>query len=229
MDDDDGWLRGADGTVNATLENLRDLQSSCQDPAEDVEDLEDRLRSFFMDDSNYRGVETGNEFDASILDPDAFIAQMKDALGLDSSSSSVCSEEASTDWEEAEEDRHASRIPSGRTIEGGETTEDSDDDDEEFYREYGQRLKEELRQGMTSIHPGMDVQREDGKKVSEQEERHFQGVDSSQDLEWKTVENLLASYASQNGLPGPVSNFAGLFNIAVPDPEEEKGEEEATN
>ena len=37
------------------------------------------------------------------------------------------------------------------------------------------------------------------------------------DLDLNLVENLLASYAGQQGLPGPASNLAGLMGISLPD------------
>ena len=37
------------------------------------------------------------------------------------------------------------------------------------------------------------------------------------DLDLNMVENLLASYAGQQGLPGPASNLAGLMGISLPD------------
>ena len=37
------------------------------------------------------------------------------------------------------------------------------------------------------------------------------------DLDLNLVENLLASYAGQQGLPGPASNLAGLMGIGLPD------------
>lgn len=37
------------------------------------------------------------------------------------------------------------------------------------------------------------------------------------DLDVNLVENLLASYAGQQGLPGPASNLAGLMGISLPD------------
>ena len=36
------------------------------------------------------------------------------------------------------------------------------------------------------------------------------------DLDLNLVENLLASYAGQQGLPGPASNLAGLMGISLP-------------
>jgi len=37
------------------------------------------------------------------------------------------------------------------------------------------------------------------------------------DLDVNLVENLLASYTGQQGLPGPASNLAGLMGISLPD------------
>ena len=37
------------------------------------------------------------------------------------------------------------------------------------------------------------------------------------DLDVNLVENLLASYAGQQGLPGPAGNLAGLMGISLPD------------
>ena len=39
----------------------------------------------------------------------------------------------------------------------------------------------------------------------------------SVDLDLNLVENLLASYAGQQGLPGPASNLAALMGISLPD------------
>ena len=37
------------------------------------------------------------------------------------------------------------------------------------------------------------------------------------DLDVNLVESLLASYAGQQGLPGPAGNLAGLMGISLPD------------
>jgi len=57
-----------------------------------------------------------------------------------------------------------------------------------------------------------------GKAVDEEEEDEeaLQPVDVDLNL----VQNLLASYAGQHGLPGPASNLAGLLGLRLPDEED---------
>ena len=38
------------------------------------------------------------------------------------------------------------------------------------------------------------------------------------DLDVSLVNSLLASYSSQQGLPGPASNLAGLLGVTLPNP-----------
>ena len=43
------------------------------------------------------------------------------------------------------------------------------------------------------------------------------------DIDLNLVQSLLASYAGQQGLPGPVSNLAGLMGLHLPDDEDSRG------
>jgi hypothetical protein len=43
------------------------------------------------------------------------------------------------------------------------------------------------------------------------------------DVDVNLVQSLLASYAGQQGLPGPVSNLAGLMGISLPDEKDSHG------
>lgn len=63
--------------------------------------------------------------------------------------------------------------------------------------------------------------RRTGEAVGEEEEdeEELQPVDVDLNL----VQNLLASYAGQHGLPGPVSNLAGLLGLRLPDEEHSSG------
>jgi hypothetical protein len=53
----------------------------------------------------------------------------------------------------------------------------------------------------------------EGGEAAAKQEQELQPVD----LDVNLVENLLASYAGQQGLPGPASNLAGLMGISLPD------------
>ena len=43
------------------------------------------------------------------------------------------------------------------------------------------------------------------------------------DVDMDVVKNLLASYAHQDGLPGPASNLLGAMGIALPDDDDGAG------
>ncbi len=58
-----------------------------------------------------------------------------------------------------------------------------------------------------------DVGAAGGGEPAAKQEQELQPVD----LDVNLVENLLASYAGQQGLPGPASNLAGLMGISLPD------------
>ncbi|BDA41334.1 probable protein ecdysoneless homolog [Coccomyxa sp. Obi] len=53
----------------------------------------------------------------------------------------------------------------------------------------------------------------------EDEDEELQPVD----IDLNLVQSLLASYAGQQGLPGPVSNLAGLMGLHLPDDEDSRG------
>jgi hypothetical protein len=42
--------------------------------------------------------------------------------------------------------------------------------------------------------------------------------DDASDLDVNLVQNLLASYSAQGGLPGPISNLLGVMGMQLPDP-----------
>ena len=52
-------------------------------------------------------------------------------------------------------------------------------------------------------------------------EPEAQGVDKDEDagvdLDFNLVQNLLASYNAQGGLPGPISNLVGMMGLELPD------------
>lgn len=58
-----------------------------------------------------------------------------------------------------------------------------------------------------------------GLREEEDKDEELQPVD----IDLNLVQNLLASYAGQQGLPGPVSNLAGLMGLHLPDDEDSRG------
>ena len=56
----------------------------------------------------------------------------------------------------------------------------------------------------------------------EEEEEELRPVD----IDLNLVQNLLASYSGQQGLPGPVSNLMGLMGLHLPDDEDTRGKSE---
>eukprot|EP00894_Picocystis_sp_ML_P004366 jgi/Pico_ML_1/54883/g739.t1 len=229
FDDDDGWLDSGEPTIRSTLDRLEKAQDSSRGSLHEVEDLAERMRDFFVGESTFQGAEVGGEFDSSTLDPDAFIAQMREALGFEGPSESDASDSEGSDVDRRR--RHGndpgSVGPTYREVSGDEV--DSDDEEDAFYLAYDARLREELRLEGPSVRPRADQDASFAKdaqgKVSEEHEEEGSSPTRERDFDMSVVENFLASYAAQEGLPGPVSNFAGLFDIAVPGPEVDPSED----
>ena len=53
---------------------------------------------------------------------------------------------------------------------------------------------------------------------TQRREAMAQTVDDTDDLDVNLVQNLLASYSAQGGLPGPISNLLGVMGMQLPDP-----------
>ena len=236
FDDDDGWLAAGDQTIQSTLDELERVQDSSKGAMQEVEDLAERMRDFFAGESAFEGVEVGDEFDAGTLDPNAFIAQMREALGFPDTSESDASDANGSDVDRPGSLAHDSEPFVGSKYRelSDDGEEDSDDDDEDaFYRAYDARLREELRTDAPLDLPKAEVEQDVGataRGTGSSEPGSTADVGTSADgaFDMRVVENWLASYAAQEGMPGPVSNFAGLFGITVPDPIEQESSDDPT-
>lgn len=237
FDDDDGWLAAGDQTIQSTLNELERVQDSSKGAMQEVEDLAERMREFFAGESAFEGAEVGDAFDPGMLDPDAFIAQMRDALGFPGSSGSDASDTNGSDVDRPRSPAHDSGSFVGSKYrelsDDGEEDSDDDDDQDAFYRAYDARLREELRTDAPLERPRADADegvgasaRGTGSSVPSSAAEVSTSPEGAFDM--SVVENWLASYAAQQGVPGPVSNFAGLFGITVPDPVEQEPSDDPT-
>lgn len=115
---------------------------------------------------------------------------------------------------------------------GAETATDSDDasdmDDDSFMQAYDQTLEQQLADSRVGnlLQPGLAksaAQQSSGSgqanasashagKTKEEEAEELRPVD----LDMNLVQNLLQSYAAQEGLAGPAGNLAGLLGLQLP-------------
>eukprot|EP00873_Tetraselmis_striata_P029258 jgi/Tetstr1/449522/TSEL_036610.t1 len=179
------------------------------------------------------------------LDPGKFMKELEAVLGLpipeshrhlfaaqdadEDSSSENSSFFSDEDGESADEDEVATPGAGGFARDGdwdAQTATDSDDDsrgEADFMHAYGEEMEQQLR-GTTlaatfaqdAAAPAEDAASSSKPAVDgEAEAAGAEGL-KPVNLDTNLISNLLESYASQEGLPGPASNIAGMLGIKLP-------------
>ena len=125
--------------------------------------------------------------------------------------------------------------------------EEEDDDEEDSDEDYEENVDAALSfdterfmsilKGTLGPLPGDDLQEEEEEDVVEQMDQEIQAqeklkasfakenddVDAPVDVSLNLVKNILESYKSQQGLPGPAGSILGQFGIVLPADEDEEG------
>ncbi|KDD72788.1 hypothetical protein H632_c2896p0 [Helicosporidium sp. ATCC 50920] len=237
--DAEDWLAEGEGTLEAALEARQregGTGSQAREEAFDPSQLAASMRSFIEQGAQPAegGPSTSGAFEVG-----GFLEELKRALGGVEQTSS---EEGSSFWEGSQSDQEGDQLGSHEEtapwLESGAsacTATDSDDEENErnaFAEAYDQHLGQELQgtaaRGIAAFDaakgPAADPGCMPGCEGSAGATRTPQGHDAALEdalepvrLDEHLVRNLLASYAGQEGMAGPVQSIAGLLGVALPD------------
>lgn len=233
--DDDSWLYSGEDELNSALqEREKELElynsklKSKHKPKEpqdigpssskdfddfDPRDIAKTMQAFVHKVSSYKGAEVpeNRNLEEVDLDVDRFMKDMESAMkvqGCKDIANEGDSEEGSSsdmDFDEFEE-------------------EDNDDGEDTFMSSYSDALNNELRN--TSLKKSFIHANEEPSKKSEGASNATDNMDEDftpVDVDMNLVKNLLDSFSSQQGLPGPTSNLLGLMGVKLPKDDKGKG------
>ncbi|CAL9244966.1 unnamed protein product [Arabidopsis halleri] len=180
----------------------------------DLGDISKSMQQFMHKVSSYKGAEVpeNRDFKEVNLDVDRFMKDIESMLGsqgrdkqADDDSDGSEGSSMDMDFDDFEDDS-----------EGEESNEDAKESFKESY--YG-AMNEELKNSTLEKsfehvnQQHSSKQKEESSKTSdEKDDDEFTPVDADFNL----VKNLLESYSSQEGLPGPASNLLGLMGLQLP-------------
>ena len=222
--DSDAWMFLEEAELEKELEARRQGGSSGDDhangasaaaqqsgsaPAFDVAQAAEGVRRFV---ASERAGEGGAELPAGVggvgLDPDAFVKELRGALGLagGAAGGEGVSEAASESETDDEYDAD------GEPLEGGAPL-----DSDAFTREYDAALREQMVGAGGTAATGEEGPTEGGAGEEDDEAPGEEDDEAPLNVDLGVVQNLLASYASQGGLPGPASNLLGAMGMRMPD------------
>ncbi|CAN1169659.1 Protein ecdysoneless homolog [Linum perenne] len=234
--DDDSWLYGGEDELNNALQERqkeldqynakhkkksKETEDSGPSSSNNVDDFDLRdmarsMQSFVEKVSSFEGAEVPEKRDSEEVDLDVnrFLKDMESAMRRYDPESKVgeteTEEASSSDMEFDESDEEDDiMLPDGDDVDG----EDS------FASSYSAALNKELKDtaiGKTFVNAnGQTSKQNEGTSnaVDEDMDEDFNPVD----VDFNLVKNLLDSFASQQGQPGPASNLLGLMGVHLPD------------
>ncbi|CAH9106240.1 unnamed protein product [Cuscuta europaea] len=228
--DDDSWLYGGEDELNAVLQERqkemedynsthKKKQNSKEKPEDldnvddyDLKNISESMQAFVKKRSSYKGAEVPESCLRDVdFDVDRFMEEIDSLARRKDTFESTGSE---FDVEEG----------SNSDMEFDESDDESDAEDNDnmggdpFMQSYAHALNEELKG--TSL--GKSFARTDENPLKKDEgtpavaggelEEEFTPVD----VDFNLVKNLLDSFSSQQGLPGPASNLIGLLGLQLP-------------
>ncbi|MCO5608141.1 hypothetical protein L7F22_062347 [Adiantum nelumboides] len=182
------------------------------------------MRDFIENLSSYEGAElpTKDDDEPVALRMETFMEELKSAFGSELETCHLSNENSSLD------EMEGSSSNSDSDVEGIESREPVDDDlpgtlSEEgvFMEEYGDALSRELTSSSLAksfVPIEKDATPSDKIKGADEDMEGLPPVNIDANL----LKNILASYASQHGLPGPASNLLGAMGLNLPDNEDNK-------
>ncbi|XP_030444511.2 protein ecdysoneless homolog isoform X2 [Syzygium oleosum] len=224
--DDDSWLyTGEDELNSALLERQKEMElydamhgkkQKSKEPSDtgpsnhsngdcDLSNIAKTMEAFVHKVSSYKGAEIPDQRDTVDLDVDRFFKDMESVLGRHEM------EVSSPDGDAGE--------GSSSDMDFDESEDATDDEDKEdiFMDSYTDALNRELKSSTLT---------ESFVRANEEPLKTNQGASSSTqdmdedftpvDVDVNLVKNLLDSFSSQEGLPGPASNLLGLMGLRLP-------------
>ncbi|KAJ0040144.1 hypothetical protein Pint_27695 [Pistacia integerrima] len=232
--DDDSWLYNGEDELNSALQErqkelelynseLRDKHKSkeSQDTGSssgknlddfDLGGLAKTMQAFVHKVSSYKGAEVpeNRNLEEVDIDVDRFIKDMESVMrhqGSEETANNADSDKGSSSDMDFDESEDGSDM----------ADEDNDDGEDGFMHSYSDALDNELKRTILKksfIH----ANEESSKKIkgtsngAEDMDEEFSPVNVDVNL----VKNLLDSFSSQQGLPGPASNLLGLMGVKLP-------------
>ncbi|CAH2043337.1 unnamed protein product [Thlaspi arvense] len=182
----------------------------------DLGDISKSIEQFIKKVSSYEGAEVpeNRDFKEVNLDVDRFMKDIESMLGsqgrpeqaADDDSDGTEGSSLDMDFDDFEDD--------------SEGEESNGDEKETFMESYSGAMNEELKnstleKSFEHVNQHSSKQNEGSSKTSDDE---FTPIDADFNL----VKNLLESYSSQQGLPGPASNLLGLMGLQLPKDSKDK-------
>ncbi|GAV61633.1 SGT1 domain-containing protein [Cephalotus follicularis] len=235
--DDDSWLDSGEDELNAALlERQKEMElynlklkkkqgsKEAQDTGPssstsfdnfDLSDVAKSMQAFVHKVSSYEGAEVpeNRELKEVDLDVDRFFKDIESVMNRqgveDTGSDDDCEEGFSSDMD-FDESEDGSEI--------GDPSANKEDGEDTFMGSYSDALNEELK-NTTLKKSFIRADEEPSKKkegalnANEDMDEDFTPVDVDVNL----VKNLLDSFSSQQGLPGPTSNLLGLMGVHLPE------------
>ncbi|KAJ4714559.1 putative SGT1 protein [Melia azedarach] len=237
--DDDSWLYSGEDELNTALQErqkelelytskLKSKQKSdeSQDTGPsagksfddfDPRDMADTMKTFVHKVSSYKGAEVpeNRNLEEVDLDVDRFIKDMESVMR-----GQGCYKDATND-DDSEEG-------SSSDMDFDEDGSDIDDEDRDggedsFMHSYSDALNNELKN--TTLKKSFIHANEEPSKKTEGSSNATEDMDEDftpVDVDLNLVKNLLDSFSSQQGLPGPTSNLLGLMGVKLPQ-DDDKG------
>ncbi|XWS45022.1 hypothetical protein CRYUN_Cryun15aG0100300 [Craigia yunnanensis] len=229
--DDDSWLYSGEDELNSALEDrqkemeLYELKrkkkkkskeqqdtgpsSSSKGEDFDLSDLVKTMQGFIHKISSYEGAEVPEDRDPKEveLDVERFMKDMESVIkcrGDEDVAVDVDDEECSSDmdFDESEDE--------------SDISDHNEDGEDSFVHSYSDAMNAELKNTTLKksfIHANeQSVKNEGTSNATEDMDEEFTPVDVDVNL----VKNLLDSFSSQQGLPGPTSNLLGLMGVQLP-------------
>uniref|UniRef100_A0A1J3I5T9 Protein SGT1-like protein n=1 Tax=Noccaea caerulescens TaxID=107243 RepID=A0A1J3I5T9_NOCCA len=232
LSDNDSWLYDGEDELNSVLqERQKEMEfynsekerkqkakgkqesgssSDANMNSFDLGDISKSMQQFMLKVSSYKGAEVpeNRDFKEVDLDVDRFMKDIESMLGsqshLEQADDDSDGSEGSSmdmDFDDIEDDS-----------EGEESNEEAK---ESFMESYSGAMNEELKN--STLEKSFEHV---SQPSSKQNEESSKGLDEEEftpiDADFNLVKNLLESYSSQQGLPGPASNLLGLMGLQLP-------------
>ncbi|CAF2088200.1 hypothetical protein BRARA_F02416 [Brassica rapa] len=179
----------------------------------DLGDISKSMEQFIQKVSSYKGAEVpqNRDFKEVNLDVDRFMKDIESMLGSQGGQ------------EEVDDDSDGSEGSSmDMDFDDESEGEDPNDDEKEAFMEsYSGAMNEELKnstldKSFEHVNQLSSKQNGESSKTTEEKEEDDDDEFTPIDADFNLVKNLLESYSSQQGLPGPASNLLGLMGLQLP-------------
>eukprot|EP01113_Clastostelium_recurvatum_P046124 TRINITY_DN8038_c0_g1_i2.p2 TRINITY_DN8038_c0_g1~~TRINITY_DN8038_c0_g1_i2.p2 ORF type:complete len:707 (-),score=190.81 TRINITY_DN8038_c0_g1_i2:2177-4297(-) len=195
---------------------------------QDIQDLVGNVQRFVSKASGFEGAEFTSKDDVQ-LDPSHFMRAMKKALGMDEDEDEGTDDEDGSTGEDASDDEGLNFGSDDEDISDGEENEEEQEDstnptntkDEYDYPDfYAELMGPHGMGGGRGIREAMHLMDEElqGSALANDFERVTLEEESGQgpptgpvDIDVNLVKNLLESYSTEHGIPGPVSGLLAGF------------------